>query len=134
MARTRFGERRRDRSVWFALGGGIGATALVALLVLAPVVSLVAGSVGAEWFVDVPVGRIGVVVVAGYLLAAGLLALILRTRRGPVGWVLAVAAVIAATVVSLYPMVAVASAVTEGLGDIVPFVLRWIDSGAALFR
>ena len=46
--------------MWFALGGGIGATALVALLVLAPVVSLVAGSAGAEWFVDVPVGRIGV--------------------------------------------------------------------------
>jgi len=120
--------------VWFALGGGIGATALVALLVLAPVVSLVAGSAGAEWFVDVPVGRIGVVVVAGYLLAAGMLALILRTRRGPVAWVLAVSAVIAATVVSVYPMVAVASAVTERLGDIVPFVLRWIDSGAALFR
>jgi len=87
MARTRFGERRRPRSVWFALAGGTGATALVALLV--PVVSLVAASLGAE----------------------GLVA-----------------------VVSLYPVVAVAAAVTDQAREIVPFVIRWIEEGAALLE
>jgi len=85
MARTRFGERRRPRSVWFALAGGIGATALVALLVLVPVVSLVAASLGAEGFV---------------------------------------------AVVSLYPVVAV----TDQAREIVPFVIRWIEEGAALLE
>jgi len=89
MARTRFGERRRPRSVWFALAGGTGATALVALLVLVPVVSLVAASLGAE----------------------GLVA-----------------------VVSLYPVVAVAAAVTDQAREIVPFVIRWIEEGAALLE
>ena len=132
MARTRFDGRGRPRSVWFALACGIGATLLVALLVLVPVVTLVAGSLGAEGFVDIPVVRIGVVVAAGYLLALGLLALILRTRRGAVGWILAAAAVITATIVSLYPVVAVAAAVTDQVGEIVPFVTRWIEEGASL--
>jgi len=118
--------------VWFALACGIGATLLVALLVLVPVFTLVAGSLGAEGFVDIPVVRIGVVVAAGYLLALGLLALILRTRRGAVGWILAAAAVSTATIVSLYPVVAVAAAVTDQVGEIVPFVTRWIEEGASL--
>lgn len=134
MARTRFGGSRRPRGVWIALASGVGATVIVALLVLLPVVSLVTGSLGAEWFVDIPVGRITLVVVAGYLLSAGLLALILRTRHSAVGWALSVAAVLVALVVSLYPVVAVASAATQGVGDIIPFVTRWIEEGAELLR
>jgi hypothetical protein len=127
MGRTRYSERGRPRSVWIALGVGVGATVLVALLVLAPVVSLLAGVLGAERFVEVPVVGIGAVVVAGYLLAAGLLALIIRVRHGAIAWVLAVAAVIAATIVSLYPVLGVAAALTDRVGDIVPLVIRWIE-------
>ena len=132
--RTRFGGSRRPRSVWIALASGICGTVLVALLVLIPVTGLVTGSLGAEWFVDIPVGGITLVVVAGYLLVAGLLALIIRTRHGAVGWVLSTAAVLVALGVSLYPAVAVASAATERVGDIIPFVTRWIEEGAELLR
>jgi hypothetical protein len=132
MVRTRFDERRRPRSVWIALGSGIVGAAVVALVVLLPVLTLVTTSLGADWFVDIPLGRIGVVVAAGCLLAAGLLALILRTRRGALAWVLAVAAVVAVLVVSLYPLGAVAAAATGRVGEIIPFVTRWIQFGADL--
>jgi len=132
MPRSRFDRRTRPRSVWFALGTGVVGCCLVAALILFPLLSLIGASAGAAWFVDMPLARIGVVVVAGCLLAAGLLALSAVTRRGATAWILAVAAVVATLVVSLYPAVAVASTAVDQAGDVIPFITEWVEKGAAL--
>ena len=121
MSRSPF-PRVRARAVWFALATGTAAVVAIALAVLAPVIALITGAAGAAGFVRVPFGTITIVVAAGFLLAAGLLALILRSRRGPAAWILAVAAVIAALVVSVYPVVAVAIAASGQASEIVPFI------------
>lgn len=132
MSRSRFAPPR-PRSVWFALATGTVAVIVVAATVFFPLMGLIAAASGAAWFVRVPFGTITVVALAGYLLAAGLLALIIRSRRGPVAWILAVAATIAATVVSLYPAVAVAIAATDRASDIVPYIGDLITRGTELF-
>jgi len=128
MPRSRF-PVPRPRSVWVALGAGIAAVVLVALTVLTPLLTLIGAASGAAWFVRVPFGTIAFVVFAGYLLAAGLLVLAGRTRRGAGAWILAVAATIAAFVVSVYPAVAAAVAGTEQAGDVIPFIRELIASG-----
>jgi len=133
MARSQFAPRR-TRSVWAALSAGVLAVVGSALLVLAPLMTLIAGAAGAAWFVHIPFGRIWFVVGAGYLLAAGLLALILRTRRSAIAWILAVSATVAAMTVSLYPVVAVAIAATNQASEIIPFITDLIREGTALFR
>lgn len=126
MPRSRFAPPRA-RSVWFALGTGVVAVILVAVVVLIPLLTLIDTASGAAWFV--PFATITFVVFAGYLLSAGLLALTARTRRGALAWILAVAATVAALVVSVYPVVAVAIAATEQAGDVVPFIRKLITSG-----
>ena len=121
MSRSPFAHRRA-RAVWFALGTGVAAIVVIAAAILVPLMTLIAGAAGAAWFVRVPFGTIWFVVIAGYALSAGLLALAVRTRRGPMAWILAVAAMISALVVSLYPAVAAAIAATGRAADIVPFI------------
>lgn len=127
MPRSRFAPPRQ-RAVWFALGTGLAAVVLIAITVLIPLLTVIGAASGAVWFVRVPFGTIAFVVFAGYLLAAGLLALILRTRRGAFAWILAVAATVAAVIVSLYPAVAAAIAGTDQAGDIIPFIRDLIGS------
>ena len=133
MTRSRFAPRR-TRSVWAALSAGGVAVVGIALLVLAPLMTLIVGAGGAAWFVHIPFGRISFVIGAGYLLAAGLLALILRTRRGALAWILAVSAAVAAMAVSLYPIVAVALAATDQASEIIPFITDLIREGMDAFR
>lgn len=118
--------RHRPRSVWFALGTGIITTIVVAAIVLVPVAGLVASAAAAAPFVDFPVASMTVAVIGGYALAAGFLALILRIRRGPLAWICAVAAVIAALVVSVYPLAAGAGAAAAEAGEAIPTIVDWV--------
>ncbi|GAB2460549.1 putative PurR-regulated permease PerM [Conyzicola lurida] len=132
MPRSRFAPHRQ-RAVWFALGTGITAVMFIAFTVLIPLLTVIGTASGAAWFVRVPFDRITVAVFAGYLLSAGLLALILRTRRGPAAWILAVAAAVAALIVSLYPVVAAAVAGAEQADEIIPFISELIGSAVGFF-
>jgi hypothetical protein len=118
--------KRRPRSVWFALGTGVIVTVVVATVVLVPVIGLVASAAAAAPFVDFPFGAMIVAVVGGYALAAGFLALILRVRRGALAWICAVAAVIAASIVSIYPLAASAIAAANQAGETIPTVVEWV--------
>lgn len=119
--------RHRPRSVWFALGTGVVLTIIVAGAVLTPVTGLVGAAIAATPVIPFPVAGMVVTVIAGYALSAGFLALILRLRNGALAWISAVAAVIAALVVSVYPLGATAIAAARGAGDAVPTVLEWIE-------
>ncbi|KJC64325.1 hypothetical protein SAMN06295879_0034 [Agreia bicolorata] len=118
--------KRRPRSVWFALGTGVIVTVIVATIVLVPVIGLVTSAVAAAPFVDFPIDSMIVAVIGGYALAAGFLALILRIRHGALAWICSVAAVIAALVVSIYPLVAAAIAAANEAGEVIPIIVEWI--------
>ena len=118
--------KRRPRSVWFALGTGVIATVIVATVVLVPVTGLVSSAVASAPFVDFPIGGMIVTVAGGYALAAGFLALILRIRRGALAWICAVAAVVAALIVSIYPLAAGAIAAANQAGEAIPTVVEWV--------
>lgn len=130
-ARERSYGRRpaRPRSVWFALGTGCVVSLLLVVGVLVPLLALIGTAAGAAWFVNLGIGTITVVTIAGCLLTAGLLALILRVRNGPVAWILAVAAVVAATIISVYPVFAVIGAGSEAVGQLLPTVSAWVEQG-----
>lgn len=118
----------RPRSVWFALGAGVVVCLLLVTAVLIPLLTLIGTAAGAAWFVNLGIGTITVVTVAGCLLTAGLLALILRVRNGPIAWILAVSAVVAATIISIYPVFAVIGAGSEAVGQLLPTVSGWIGT------
>ncbi|PPF61926.1 hypothetical protein C5E11_13730 [Clavibacter michiganensis] len=118
--------RHRPRSVWFALGTGVIVTVIVAAVVLVPVIGLVTSAAAAAPLVDFPVGGMIATVVGGYALAAGFLALILRIRRGALAWICSVAAVVAAVIVSIYPLAASAIAVANQAGETIPTVVEWV--------
>ncbi|SMG19483.1 hypothetical protein [Agreia pratensis] len=118
--------KHRPRSVWFALGAGVIVTVIVATVVLVPVIGLVASAAASAPLVDFPVGAMIVTVVGGYALAAGFLALILRIRRGALAWICSVAAVIAALIVSLYPLAAGAIAAADQAGEAIPTIVEWV--------
>lgn len=118
--------RHRPRSVWFALGTGVIVTAIVATVVLVPVIGLVTSAAAAAPLVDFHIGGMIATVVGGYALAAGFLALILRIRRGAAAWICSVAAVVAAVIVSIYPLAASAIAVANQAGETIPTVVEWV--------
>lgn len=119
----------RPRSVWFALGTGLVVCLLLVAGVLVPLLTLIGTAAGAAWFVNLGIGTITVVTIAGCLLTAGLLALIVRVRNGPIAWILAVAAVVAATIISVYPVFAVIGAGSEAVGQLLPTVSGWVEQG-----
>jgi hypothetical protein len=118
--------RHRPRSVWFALGTGVIVTLVVSTVVLVPVIGLVTSAAAAAPFVHFPVGGMIATVVGGYALAAGFLALILRIRRGALAWICSVAAVIAALIVSIYPLGASAVAAADQADEAIPTVVEWV--------
>jgi hypothetical protein len=118
--------RHRPRSVWFALGTGVIVTLVVSTVVLVPVIGLVTSAAAAAPFVHFPVGGMIATVIGGYALAAGFLALILRIRRGALAWICSVAAVIAALIVSIYPLGASAVAAADQAGEAIPTVVEWV--------
>lgn len=118
---------RRPRAVWAALVTAAVLVLMVLLGVLLPVLGLIGAADGLTvGQLDVPVGRIAIAIVVGYGLALGLLALCFRSRSGPVAWVLGVAAVVSALLVSLWPLLAVALAGVDQVQDVVPFLQRLI--------
>ena len=123
---------RRPHSVWFALATGILVTLAVAAGVLGPVLALVGSTIGAVPLAPFPYAAVTITVIAGYALAAGLLALILRIRNGTLAWILAVAAVVAALIVSVYPFFPLATAATDTAGDAIPVVVDWVNRVRAL--
>ncbi|NQX12330.1 hypothetical protein HQQ80_11890 [Microbacteriaceae bacterium VKM Ac-2855] len=119
---------RRPRAVWAALATGTVVVTLILLGVLLPLLGLIGAADGATaGALDVPVGTIAVALVVGYGLALAFLLLCLRTRNGAFAWVLAVAAVVATLLVSLWPIVAVAIAGVDQAQDIVPFIQNLIE-------
>lgn len=57
----------RPRTVWFAPGTGFVVSVLIVAVVLLPLLGLIGASVGAVWFIHLPIARITVTVLAGYL-------------------------------------------------------------------
>ncbi|NQX26660.1 hypothetical protein HQQ81_04755 [Microbacteriaceae bacterium VKM Ac-2854] len=114
---------RKPRAAWAALITGVVLVVLIVIGVLLPILTLIGAADGATaGALDVPVGGIAAALAIGYVLALVLLLLCLRARNGAVAWVLAVAAVIAALLVSLWPIIAVAVAGVDQAQDIIPFI------------
>lgn len=108
--------------MWFAFATGVIVSLLVALGVLLPVLGLIGAAAAAAPIVLVPAAQVALVIVAGYLLALGLLVLSAFSRRGAPAWIASVAAVIATLVVSIAPLVIVAIDAVGDLSEIGPFI------------
>lgn len=120
---TLSGGRPRPRAVWTAAITGVVLVFLVVVGVLIPILGFIGAADGATvGALNVPVGGIVVALLIGYVLALLFLFLSVRSRNGALSWVLAVAAVIAALLVSLWPIVAVGIAGAGQAGDVVPFI------------
>ncbi|MGK9148492.1 hypothetical protein KXS11_12770 [Plantibacter flavus] len=120
---TSSGHRARPRAVWAAALTGLLFVLLVVMGVLLPILGLIGAADGATVGVlDVPVGSIAGALLIGYVLASLFLFLSFRSRNGAVSWVLSVAAVVSALLVSLWPIVAVAIAGVDQSQDIIPFI------------
>ena len=66
------------------------------------------------------------------VVALGLLALITLTRQVPLAWTLAGAAAFCALLTSIFPAFAVAQAGVERGGEIIPWILDWINTAAGM--
>ena len=127
--RPRFRGEHRPRAVWFALGTGLLVCLTIFGFVLLPLLGLLGGiAAGTVGVVRIPFGTITVVAFAGFALAAGLLALIIRVRQGWLAWILAVAAAIAALIVSLYPAVASVLAGVTRVENAIPWIAHLVHS------
>lgn len=125
--RSRSTGRRRPAAAWAPLTASALLVVAVLLGVLLPVLTLIGAADGlTAGVLDVPAGSIAIAVVIGFGLAAVLLLLCFRARSGPTAWVLGVAAVVSALLVSLWPLVAVALAGVDQVQDVVPFLQRLI--------
>lgn len=125
--RRSYGPRPRPRAVWAA---SITSTALCVLTlvgVLLPVLGLIAGADGTTAGVlDVPVGQIALAVLIGYALATVLLVVCFRIRNGALAWVLGVAAVVSALLVSLWPIAITAMAGAGQVQGMIPAIQELI--------
>jgi hypothetical protein len=100
---------------------------LLAVVTLVSVAALIGSGDGlTAGALVVPMGRIVLVVAVGYLIALALLVLALRSGSPVQAWVCALLAVVIALVVSIYPLVATASAAVDQARDIVPWILDLI--------
>ena len=124
--------RARPRGVWFALGGGVLACVVIPGAVYLPLLGLIGSSAGAGWVVPIPVGAITLATLIGFALTLGLLALITLTRQVPLAWTLAAAAALCALLTSIFPAFAVAQAGVERGGEIIPWILDWINTAIGM--
>jgi hypothetical protein len=109
--------------VWAAAITGVVLLVLIVVGVLIPILGLIGAADGATvGALRVPVGGIVVALLIGYVLALLFLLGCVRSRNGALSWVLAVAAVISALLVSLWPLLAVAFAGVDQASDVVPFI------------
>ncbi len=118
---------RRRVSVWFALGGGVVGVVAVVAGVLAPVLGLLGSTVGLIPGMSVPWFRMVVVMIAGYVISVGLLALILPVRSTLWGWLLAGAGITGALITSVSPLVVAAFSVSDGVGGVVAVIVGWLS-------
>ena len=120
---TSSGSRPRPRAVWAAAITGLVLLVIVLVGVLLPVLGLIGAADGATaGALDVPVGPIALALVIGYVLALLFLLGSARSRNGALAWVLSVSAVVSATLVSVWPLLAVALAGVDQAGDVIPFI------------
>ena len=120
---TSSGSRPRPRAVWAAAITGVVLVLLIVVGILLPILGLIGAADGATvGALNVPVGSIAVALLIGYVLSLLLLFGAVRSRNGALSWVLSVAAVISALLVSLWPILAVAIAGVDQASDIVPFI------------
>jgi len=117
----------RPRGVWFALGAGLLASAVLVGVVFLPLLGLIGSSAGAGWFVPVPVGAISLATLVGFVVALGLLAAIVLVRSVPLAWTLAVLATGCVLLTSVFPAIAVAQAGVERGGEVIPWIMDWIN-------
>ncbi|WP_146215732.1 hypothetical protein [Cryobacterium arcticum] len=129
---TRSRGRSRPRGVWFALGAGTLLCLLLVAGVYAPLLGLIGSSAGAAWFVPVPIGAITLVTLLGFAVSLALLALITLVRSVPLAWTLALSAVIVGLLTSIFPAFAVAQAGVERGGQLIPWILEWINTAIAV--
>ena len=100
---------------------------MVAVSVLISVLALIgSGDAASAGVLEVPVGRIAVVVVVGYLVALVLLVAALVSRSVPSAWVAAVLSVGVALVVSVYPLFATAGVAVDQAREVLPWILDLI--------
>lgn len=129
MARRRgsyeYGRRRRPRAVWAALITATVLSLLIVAWVLLPVLGLIgaadATTIGA---LRVPTGAIAASIIISYLIGLAFLALTFVSRVGAIAWITGVAAVIATTVGSVWPLVATAISSVTQAQDILPFIQK----------
>jgi len=93
------------------------------LLVLAPVVGLVGAAAGAGPVLDIPYASMTFVVVVGFLLAIGCVAVAFLTRRPWASWTVVALAWVLSLAVSLWPVVATADSAVDRARDVVPWIL-----------
>lgn len=129
---TRSRGRARPRGVWFALGVGTLLCVLLVAGVYAPLLGLIGSSAGAAWFVPVPIGAITLATLLGFVVSLALLALIALVRSVPLAWTLALSAAIVALLTSIFPAFALAQAGVERGGQLIPWILEWINTAAAV--
>jgi ABC-type transport system involved in multi-copper enzyme maturation permease subunit len=118
----------RPRAVWAAFITALAVCLLIAFGVLLPILGLIAaadgGTAGA---LNVPVGQIVLALVIGYGLSLVLLALCVRVRRGAPAWVLGVAAVVSALLVSVWPLVVTALAGAGQVQGVLPAIQQLLE-------
>lgn len=121
----RTGHRRlggRPRGVWVALGVGVLGV-VVSVVVLISVIGLIGSGEGVTGgMLRVPVGKITLVVVLGYLITLALLVLTATSRSLVRAWVSAVIACVVSLIVSVYPLVATATAAVSQAHQVLPFI------------
>lgn len=123
---SRYGRSGRARGAMVA--DAVGAVGVVlAVVLLISVAALIGSGDGlTAGTLVVPVGRIVVVVALGYLVALALLVRALRSGSSVQAWLSVGVAVVVAFGVSVYPLVATASAAVDQARDIVPWILDLI--------
>lgn len=131
---TRSRSRPRPHGVWFALGAGALGSLILVGAVFIPLLGLIGSSAGAGWFVPIPVGPISLATIVGFAVTLGLLLLIARVRQVPLAWALAIGAILCALVTCLFPAFAVAQAGVERGGEVIPWILDWLDTARGLIR
>ena len=118
----------RNRVVWAAriTGGVVCVIVLVAIYlpVLALLGSASAATVGA---VRIPVAAIAASTLICFVVVIGFLVLAFKSRRGAIAWIAAIAAVIAALIGSLWPLVAAAFASATQTGSVISSVQRLLQ-------
>lgn len=125
---VRYGRSARPRGALVATAVGALGVVLAAVLLIGVATLIGSGDGLTAGALVVPVGRIVGVVALGY--AVALIGVVLAVRSGSVArsWLSATMAVVVALGVSVYPLVATASAAVDQARDVVPWIIDLLRS------